>query len=256
MSPGRAAAASSSSARLSGPPDTAIPMRAPGGISGSRSPRKRSRTSTLRPEDCASTPVRPVCRRAVLTFSADKEKSGSPTISGARRIGDESPLTALRLRLAVVLKFLEVGADFGAVYCVEFRIGLASLRGLAELHQCLPQIIEAVLRALATGVGAVIGEQRIGGATRIALVQQGATDEIVRVAAPAVFGIGSGERLQRTDRLVVLASLPHMEPRGVGVFPRIGGRGFADGGRRGWFCQRGGRLARRRSPRTRGRRCR
>ena len=43
--PGRAALARSSSAMLSGPPDTATPMRPPGGSSASRSALKRSRSN-------------------------------------------------------------------------------------------------------------------------------------------------------------------------------------------------------------------
>ena len=79
---------------------------------------------------------------------------------------------ALRLRAAVGFELLEVGADLRAVDRVELVIGLAGLRGLAELRQRLPEIEQAVRRALAAGIAAIIGEQRIGGAPRVALVEQ------------------------------------------------------------------------------------
>src|SRR6185312_8551426 len=117
-------------------------------------------------------------------------------------------LRALRLRLGVGLELLEVGPDLRAIDGVELAISLAGLPRLAELHQRLAEIIEAVGRALAAGVRAVIGEQSGSGGGRIALVELRATDEVIGVADAAVLGIGFDERLQRVDRGVVIARLP------------------------------------------------
>src|SRR5690349_8512324 len=102
---------------LSGPPDTAMPRRSSRGISASRSRAKRSRTS------CS---IRhPELVQGVMS------SSGPPSQWTLK----QQPISAaLRLGFAVRLELLEVRPDFRAVDGIEFRISLAGLARLAELH--------------------------------------------------------------------------------------------------------------------------
>src|SRR5215213_10015478 len=151
MSPGRAVEASRRSARLSGPPDTARPSRSPGWLSRSRSSAKRA------------------TRGAPGTIY-------DPLLSSV----------AARLGLGGRQQALEFGAQRGPVNLLEFGIGFAGLAGLAELHQALAEIEEAVGGALALLVAAIIGEQRLGGGAGLALVQQGPPGEIIGPTYAAV----------------------------------------------------------------------
>src|SRR5687767_442490 len=130
--PGRVAAPSSSSARLSGPPETAMPIGVPAGTNASRSAAKRS------------------------------------IASAAGIIGS----AALRLGLGAGQGGLERCADLSAVDVLKFRVGLACLARLAELHQRLAEVEQAVLGALALGVAAIIGEECLGRRAWLALVEQ------------------------------------------------------------------------------------
>src|SRR6476469_286076 len=158
MRPGRAAAARSSIARLSGPPETARPTRASAGISASRSCRNRS----------------------------TKMRSGS--IPSAL-----STSAALRLSLGVRFELLEVWPDLGTVDRVQLGICLAGLAGLPQLHQRLAKVEEAVGCTLPARIASIIGEERIGGASRIAFVELRTADEVVRVADPAVLRKSGGK---------------------------------------------------------------
>ena len=138
--------------------------------------------------------------------------------------GHAAPLStsaALRLRLGVVDLLPEVGAHLGAVNGVEFLVSLASLRDLPELRQRLSQIIEAVGRPLALRVVAIIGEQRLCGGARLALVEQSPADEVVGVADPAVLGICRDEGLKVGDRIVILAGFPLPKALRVGVLAGV-----------------------------------
>src|SRR4051794_30520110 len=161
-------------------------MRASGAISASRSARKRS------------------------------TRAASGTIPNGL-----STSAALRLGLRVGLELADVRPHLRSVDGVELRIGFARLPRLAELHQRLAEIIEAVLRALATWVAAVVGEQGLRRAPRIALIEKGAADEIVGVADPTMLRIGGGKGFQRTDRLIILSRLPQAESFGVRVLAWI-----------------------------------
>src|SRR5688500_9202906 len=147
--PGRAAWARSNNARLSGPPETARPITPSTGPSAARSAAKRS------------------------------------TASAAGVIGS----AALRLGLGGGKLALEGRANGGAVDILELGIGFARLSRLAELHQRLAKVEQAVLGALALRVAAVIGEQGLGGGARLALVEHRAAGEIMRPAHPAMLGI-------------------------------------------------------------------
>src|SRR5206468_2676543 len=118
--------------------------------------------------------------------------------------GRISTSVALRLGFGVRLLLLEVGADLSAIDSIELRIGLARLARLSELHQSLAEIIEAVGRALARFIAAVIGEERNCRGVGIALAEQRPTDEIVGVADAAMLGISGGEGFERSDRLIIL----------------------------------------------------
>src|SRR4051812_22393268 len=112
-----------------------------------------------------------------------------------------SLLAALRLRLGVGDLLLEVRAYTRAIDRLELAIGLARLARLTELHQRLAEVIEAVGCALALRVVAIIGEQRLSRGARIALVEQGAADEVVGIACAAMLGVRRGEGAQRGDRV-------------------------------------------------------
>src|SRR5690348_1523957 len=131
---------------------------------------------------------------------------------------------AVGLGLGVGFELLEVRSDLGAIDCVELAIGLARLARLPELHQRLAEIIEAVGRAVAARVRAVVGEQGGGRGAGVALVELSAADQVVGVADPAMLGIGLDERFERADRVVVIAALPLMESLGVGLLARVRGR--------------------------------
>src|SRR5689334_7393038 len=97
---------------------------------------------------------------------------------------------AVGLRLGVRFKLLEVGPDLRAVNGIEFRVGLARLRRLIELHEGLPEIEQAIRGAVPARVLAIIGKQRLGRRARIALVELGAADEVVSVTDATMLGIG------------------------------------------------------------------
>src|SRR5690349_12523350 len=121
--------------------------------------------------------------------------------------------TALRRSFGVGFELLEIRAHLGAIDSVQLRIGFAGLRGLAELRQRLPQIIEAVGRPLAAGIVAVVGKQRLGRGASVAFVEKRPADEIVGVADPLVLGISGDERFQRADRVVIFARFRSEERR-------------------------------------------
>src|SRR4051794_31251997 len=103
--------------------------------------------------------------------------------SATRRVRRAS--AALGLRFGVRFELLEVGANRGAIDRVELGIGLARLARLTELHQRLAEVQQTVGRAFALRVIAVIGEQSLGSAPCVALVEQGPADEVVGVARAA-----------------------------------------------------------------------
>jgi hypothetical protein len=96
----------------------------------------------------------------------------------------EPPSTsaALSLGLACSDLFLEVGADLCAIDGFEFRIGFAGLPGLAQFDERLTEIIKTVRRAFALRIAAIIGEQGLGCAPGIALVELRPTDKARSVA--------------------------------------------------------------------------
>src|SRR5947207_1314819 len=142
--PGRAAAIRSNNARLSGPPETATPIRPSRATRPSRSAEKRS----------------------------TKIRSGTiPNRS--------STSVALGLRLGVGHLLAQVGTRLCAVDRIELRIDPARLPGLAELHCRLAEIVEAVSGALAPRIPAIVGEKDIGRVAGLAFAHQRSADQVV-----------------------------------------------------------------------------
>src|SRR4029453_9787543 len=100
---------------------------------------------------------------------------------------------ALGLGLGAGKRRLERRADIAGIDFLQFRISLAGLAGLAKLHQRLAKIKEAVLGAFALGIAPVVGEQRFCRGARLALVEQGATSEVISPARAAMIVIFLGE---------------------------------------------------------------
>src|SRR6185369_2925734 len=141
---GRAAAASSSKARLSGPPDTATPIRACFDTRASKSARKRSRIDdSTGPPELVSVP-----------FTSGGWRS--PTWLLRPRRFEAVASIALGLRFAVTHLFLKVPAGLGAVNSVELCIDFAGLARLAELHRSLGKVIKAVRRPLAARIATIV----------------------------------------------------------------------------------------------------
>src|SRR4030095_11197101 len=169
--PGVAAAASSNNARLSGPPETATPMRLSGSANASKSAEKRV------------------------------------VASAAGRIS----LAAPRVGLGSRKRRLQRGSNIAGIDRLKLRIGLAGLVGLAELHQRLTKVEKAVLRAFALRVPAIVGEQCLRSRSRLALIEQRTSGEVVRPAGAAMVRIFLGEGLKRLDRGIIFSRGPQLK---------------------------------------------